>query len=214
MKERAVGLLGGTFNPIHYGHLQLAEMAMAECRLDEVIFVPSALPPHKNVVPLASFADRLAMVQLAIAGKPGFSCSAIERNLPAPSYTIETLKAIDKQINGEILYFLIGSDALMDLLSWREYGEILRRVSLLVARRQDASGAEVESFLARLGYRQVERAWHRLGNFRPIVVLQQIPKKYSSTAIRRRIAGGSEPSGETPEAVLSYIKEHGLYRAE
>lgn len=187
---------------------------MGECRLDEVIFLPSSLPPHKSVVPLAPFEDRLAMVQLAIAGQPRFSCSALERKLPAPSYTIETLRALEPQTQGDKLFFLIGSDALIDLLSWREYDEILCRVSLLIARRRDVSGAEVERFLAELGYHRSQGAWHRPGGFRPIVVLQQTPEKYSSTAIRKTIAGGGEPSGETPESVLLYIREHGLYRVD
>jgi len=186
---------------------------MAECRLDEVIFLPSAQPPHKSVVPLAPFDDRLAMVRLAIADEPRFSCSAIERTLPAPSYTIETLRAIELLGKVEKLFFLIGSDALMDLLSWREYDEVLRRVSLLIARRQDASGTEVDRFLSELGYRQVQGSWHRAGGFCSIMVLRGAFENLSSTAIRAEIAAGRGSPGKTPETVLSYIVEHGLYRS-
>ena len=214
MRVEKVGLLGGTFNPIHFGHLQLATMAMREYRLDRVIFLPSAQPPHKNVTPLASFADRLAMVQLAIAGDAGVDSSALERGLPAPSYTIETLRAMARCSEGLRLFFLIGSDALMDLLSWREYDEILRRVSLIVAKRQDQKGTEVDRFLEKLGYHLVQGSWQRSGGYWPILILQGVPNHYSSTSIRECIASGGEPHGETPEAVLTYIREHCLYRAD
>lgn len=213
MSRHALGLLGGTFNPIHFGHLQVAMAAMSECCLARVVFLPAALPPHKSSAPLAAFCDRLTMVRLAIKGESRFSCSDIEQNLPAPSYTIETLRAVEETAgNGAQLFFLIGSDAVMDLLSWHLYDEILRRISLIIVRRRDESGARVDGFLRQLGYRQVGTTWSRPGGYRDILVLQRIPDNYSSTAIREKIAAGIEPHGEVPPAVLAYIKEHGLYR--
>jgi nicotinate-nucleotide adenylyltransferase len=210
----ALGLLGGTFNPIHFGHLQVAMAAMSECSLARVVFLPAALPPHKSSAPLAAFCDRLAMVRLAIEGEARFSCSDIEQKLPAPSYTVETLRAVEETAgSGTHLFFLIGSDAVMDLLSWHLYDEILRRISLIVVRRRDESGARVDGFLCRLGYSKVGETWSRPGGYREIFVLQRIPDNYSSTAIRERIAAGVKPHGEVPPAVLAYIEEHGLYRA-
>jgi nicotinate-nucleotide adenylyltransferase len=214
VSEHSLGLLGGTFNPIHFGHLQLAMAAMSECCLERVIFLPSALPPHKISSPLATFVDRLAMVRLAIEGESRFSCSDIEHTLPAPSYTIETLRAVEQTVEiAARLSFLIGSDAFMDLLSWREYDQILRRVALIVVRRRDDSAARVDRFLQQLGYNQVGAAWIRPGGYREIMVLQGVPDKYSSTAIREKIAAGVEPHGEVPPAVLAYIRERGLYSA-
>lgn len=213
MSGQAICLLGGTFNPIHFGHLQLAMAAMSECCLERVVFLPAALPPHKSSAPLASFCHRLAMVRLAIEGESCFSCSDIEQALPAPSYTIKTLRAVEETVgHGAKLFFLIGSDAVMDLLSWHLYDEILRRVSLIVVRRRDESGSRVDGFLCRLGYSKVGATWSRPGGYREILVLQRIPENYSSTAIREKIAAGIEPHGEVPPAVLAYILQHGLYR--
>lgn len=212
MSAQTICLLGGTFNPIHFGHLQLAMAAMSECCLERVVFLPSALPPHKSTAPLAAFCHRLAMVRLAIEGESRFSCSDIEQNLPGPSYTIKTLRAVEETVgSGARLFFLIGSDAVVDLLSWHQYDEILRRVSLIVVRRRDESGARVDGFLCRLGYSKRGATWSRPGGYREILVLQRIPDNYSSTVIREKIAAGIELHGEVPPAVLAYIIQHGLY---
>lgn len=213
MSEKDICLLGGTFNPIHFGHLQLAMAAMSECCLEHVVFLPSALPPHKSNTPLANFCHRLAMVRLAIEDESCFSCSDIEQNLPAPSYTIKTLRVVEETVShGANLFFLIGSDAVMDLLSWHLYDEILRRVSLIVVRRRDESGLRVDGFLCQLGYSKRDATWSRPGGYRDIIVLRRTPDNYSSTTIRGKIAAGIEPHGEVPPAVLAYILQHGLYR--
>ena len=217
MSIRAVGLLGGTFNPIHSGHLALARRALEECRLDQVIFLPAARPPHKSGELLAPFADRIAMVRLAIDGEKRFQCSDIEATLPGPSYTIETLRLVEKGIAfSSRLYFLIGSDAFVDLLSWREYEEILRRVTIIVACRpgQDKDGSAFHEFLARLGYGLQGGVWRRSGVSREIVVLSGDFVDISSTAIREGIAQGLEPLGQVPRQVLAYIEKRGLYRAD
>ena len=214
---RSVGLLGGTFNPIHLGHLALAKKALEECRLDRVIFLPSARPPHKSGELLAPFADRLAMVRLAIDGEDRFQCSDIEATLPGPSYTIETLRLVEKGIaSASRLYFLIGSDAFIDLLSWREYEEILRRVTVIVACRpgQDEDGSAFHEFLARLGYGLQGGVWRRSGVSQEIVVLSGDFIDISSTVIRKGIAQGLEPLGQLPAQVLAYIMQRGLYRTD
>ena len=115
MTTRKIGLLGGTFDPIHYGHLQLAESALVECKLDKVVFIPSALPPHKNGAVITSFRHRLAMLSLAGQGFNGFECNAIEGDLPKPSYTIDTLRELLKHYKSDCqLYFMIGADAFLD----------------------------------------------------------------------------------------------------
>ncbi len=91
---KRIGLLGGTFNPVHFGHLQLADAAMAECALDQVVFIPACQPPHKNEASITSFSHRIAMLQIVGANNKHLSCTAIERELPTPSYTIDTLRAI------------------------------------------------------------------------------------------------------------------------
>ncbi len=211
-----IGLLGGTFNPVHFGHLQLAKAAMAECNLDQIVFIPSGQPPHKDEAALASFADRIAMLQLACANDKGFSCTAIEEELPVPSYTIDTLRAIGKRFPASAMFFfIIGADAFLDLLSWKAYEDILRCVTLIVAERKGCHAGQIEEFLKKLHY--VDRGnnvWQgKDTSYRDIILLHAILGNYSSTAIRAKISKGVFPEKETPGRVVAYIKKYALYQS-
>lgn len=209
-----IGLLGGTFNPVHLGHLQLADAAMAECSLDQVVFIPSGQPPHKDEAAIASFADRIAMLQIAGKNEKRFSCSAIEGELPTPSYTIDTLRAIGSRFPAATdFFFIIGADAFLDLLSWKSYEEILRCVALIVAERQGYGGDRLIKFLKKLKYADHGSFWQGKDGCREIVLLQTIPGDYSSTAIRAKIRKGIFPEKENPSGVIEYIKEHALYQS-
>ncbi len=211
---RRIGLLGGTFNPVHYGHLQLADAAMAECNLDQVIFIPSAQPPHKDEAAIASFADRIAMLQIAGKNEKRFSCTAIERELPTPSYTIDTLREIGGRFPATADYFfIIGADAFLDLLSWKSYEEILRCVVLIVAGRQGYHDDRLIKFLTKLKYADQGKFWQGKDGCREIVVLRTILGNYSSTAIRAKIHKGIFPEKEIPRGVIEYIKKHALYQS-
>ena len=137
------GVLGGSFNPIHYGHLLLADDVLESLGLDRILFVPTGVPPHKSAADLAPAADRYAMVKLAVASHPRFEVSDLELRRPGPSYTVDTLEAL-RRPGGE-LFLIVGSETFLDLLAWREPKRIAGLARLTVVPRVgsafDPSGA-------------------------------------------------------------------------
>jgi nicotinate-nucleotide adenylyltransferase len=208
-----IGLLGGTFNPVHFGHLQLADAAMAECSLDQVVFIPSSQPPHKDEASIAPFVHRIAMLQIAGRNTNRFSCTSIESELPTPSYTIDTLRAMSVRYPADArFFFIIGADAFLDLLSWKAYDEILRCVTLIVAERKGYHSEKIYEFLNNLQYVDHVGYWWRKNGESKIILLHTMPGNYSSTAIRAKIGRGIFPENEMPDGVIEYIKKHSLYR--
>lgn len=188
-----IGVFGGTFDPIHSTHLSIALAAMAQARLDRVLFVVSARPPHKVDELLADPEDRLAMVEAAVADHPGFEASRIELDRMGPSYTVETLAAVERQYPDSERFLIIGMDALADLPNWREPDTILNRSRILVAPRPNAP-APPDSLSA--AYQ----------------VLDVPPCDLSSTEVRRRIVAREPLDDMLPKAVQRVIAEKGLYR--
>ena len=124
---KKLGILGGSFNPIHLGHLVLAETAREALGLERVIFIPAKLPPHKRAAALADGADRLAMVRLAVAGNPALAASDIELRRPGVSYSVDTVRALRQKLGaGTEIYFLIGMDTVAELTAWREVARLAR----------------------------------------------------------------------------------------
>jgi nicotinate-nucleotide adenylyltransferase len=130
-----IGILGGTFNPIHIGHLILADEVREKLKLQKIIFVPTYVPPHKDRCMLASASDRYKMIRLAIAKNRYFSVSDIEIKRKGKSYTIDTVRALKKQYRNHTLYFITGSDLLKYLEEWKDVGEIMKMVKFVVATR-------------------------------------------------------------------------------
>lgn len=130
-----IGVLGGTFNPVHAGHLILAEELREKLRLDKVIFIPTFIPPHKKTRDIAAAAQRLAMVRLAIRGNPCFSVSDVEIRRKGASYTIDTIRQLKKTFPRDELVFIIGSDLLQYLDEWKDIGEVTKLVKFVVATR-------------------------------------------------------------------------------
>ena len=141
MTNRKTGLIGGTFNPVHYGHLFLAEQAMEYCHLDQVLFIPSGISYMKNVREIASAEDRLQMVRLATEN---FRVSSVETDRPGESYTCETLLALSKEYADTRFYFIIGADNLFSIEKWKEPAEIFRRCTLVAAFRGDEARSALE----------------------------------------------------------------------
>jgi len=202
---RRVGLLGGTFDPIHYGHLVIAEEVRTVLHLAEMVFVPAGHPPHKPGRIVTEAQHRLAMLELAIASNPHFTISLVDLERPGPSYTVETLQVLRQQWGAQTaFYFVIGGDSLEDLLAWYDPAGILQQLTALVAVQRP--GYEEAG-----GYRDTLEA--RLPGIKQRLIMVQAPQlDISATDLRRRIAEGRPIKYQTPEAVERYIIEYGLYR--
>ncbi len=197
-----LGVLGGTFDPVHQGHLALAGAARDELRLEQVLFVPAGQPWRKTGQEIGGNADRLAMLRLALEGDPSFQVATLELERSGPSYTADTLEALAAQRRGDEMYFIVGQDALADLPNWVRPERILELARLAVARRPDVSAEALEE------------AQRRVPGLRERVVwLKMPPVEVSATEIRERVRRGQPISGMVPAAVESYIRERGLYRA-
>lgn len=219
-----VGVFGGSFNPIHLGHLLLADEILELLRLEQILFVPASAPPHKPARGLAPARDRYAMTELAIRGHPRFAISDLELHRPGPSYTVDTLEALRRASGPEAaLYLLIGSETFLDLLSWRDPQRIARLARLVVVPRAgvtfDPDGVQAQKVLTETGL----EGWIRVGPSRlsqperggpgPLLVAAtSLP--ISSSELRRRAREGRSLAYRVPEAVRAYILEHRLYREE
>jgi nicotinate-nucleotide adenylyltransferase len=214
-----LGIFGGTFNPIHLGHLRAAEEVREAEGLDEVRFVPSALPPHKEAAAVVSAAHRLRMAELATAGVPGFRVSTLEIERSGVSYSVDTLRAVRREV-GEAtrVVFVIGYDAFRDFHTWKEHATIFGLCDVVVVTRPPAplSLAREEIPLAAR-----ETFWYDSGSevFRHpsghVLKLQRITAlDISAASIRARVAAGRSIRFLVPACVADYIIEHRLYRRE
>lgn len=201
-----VGVFGGSFNPIHFGHLLLADEICEALRLDRVLFVPAAVPPHKPAAELASAEHRYRMTALAVREHPRFAVSDIELRREGPSYTVDTLAALRDE---GALRLLIGSDTFLDLLSWREPREIARLAQLIVVPRTggefDPDGPAAQKVLHELGL-------SAFGAADGPVLYRAASLPISGSDLRLRAREGRSLVYRMPEAVAAYIREHGLYR--
>jgi nicotinate-nucleotide adenylyltransferase len=214
-----VGILGGTFNPIHLGHLRAAEEVRDALGLDEMRLVPAAVPPHKQDHALASPEHRLRMAELAIAGVPGFAVSRLELDRPGPSYTIDTLRAVrDELPAGTRLVFAVGWDAFREFHTWKDYCDIFALCDVVVVTRppwpttltrDEIPVAARESFW----YGPDSESFrHASGH---VLTLQRIAGlDISAAQIRARVAAGRSIRFLVPAAVESYIAAHALYRED
>jgi nicotinate-nucleotide adenylyltransferase len=198
-----IGILGGSFNPIHNGHLAMAEAALRAHGLDRVIFVPAGRPPHKRS-DLAPAADRLEMVRLATRGREGVEASGIEIERPGTSYTVDTLEAFRALYPGAELYFIIGEDSVPELPGWREPARILALARIVAVNRPGPPATfKPEAFPG------VPRdVIDRLEKDR----VRMTPSPIESTRIREAVERGEPISAWVPGAVEAYIRRQGLYR--
>jgi nicotinate-nucleotide adenylyltransferase len=208
-----IGLLGGTFDPVHAGHVQLAEMAMAEEGLDKVQFIQAASPPHKRDAAITSYRHRLAMLRLALAGYDRFGVSLAESILPLPSYTIDTINYLQSNYPVDTrLYFIIGLDAFLEIGSWKSFRELLSRVHLLVARRDIMDSEDQLRVLAgHLRYTFTGTVWHGLDRQKDITFMRGRPLSISSSTIRQAVRNGDQTYQGIADPVRRYINEHHLY---
>jgi nicotinate-nucleotide adenylyltransferase len=196
----AIALLGGTFDPVHKGHLAMAQAALEDprFRLDRIIFIPADIPPHKQKTPVTPYADRFAMLEVALKGHPHFELSRVEdpaETKGEPNYSINTIRRMkrERDLSADDLYFIVGVDSFLQLDTWREPQAIISECRLIVANRP--------------GFKQRELPYPPT-----IAFLETVSVDISSTMIREAVAHGEPLEKYVPPAVADYVLKHKLYR--
>lgn len=209
-----IGIFGGTFDPIHFGHLRLAEELAAAIALDRVLFIPAGQPPHRGT-PHTAATHRSAMVRLAIATNPRFVFDGREVQRPQPSYTVDTLTDLRAELGKDRpLWLLLGADAFLGLSSWHDWQRLFALANIAVAARPGNGlmqpGALHEPLKGEVLKRQVAEA-SAAGPAGSVLLRQMTPLAISATAIRDTLARRGSARYLLPDAVLDYIHEHQLY---
>ena len=211
-----IGVLGGSFNPVHVAHLRAAEEVREGQGLDTVLLVPAAIPPHKDATGIAPADHRLRMLELAIAGRPGLVASRLELDRPGPSYTIDTLRVLREQIGDGRLVFAVGWDAFRELGTWKDYTEIFAVSDVVVVTRppgptrltlDDIPVAAKQAFCYDPSSESFRHASGHVLSLQRITALD-----ISAAAIRAHVAAGRSIGFLVPAAVETYIQAHRLYR--
>jgi nicotinate-nucleotide adenylyltransferase len=221
-KSLRIGLLGGTFNPIHRCHLTVASQTRDRAGLDRILFIPAGDPPHKRSPALISAGHRIQMVRLAIASEPAFSFSDIEVRRPSTSYSIETVQALRAEYgDGAELFFIVGLDAFLDLAAWKQAADLVRLIHFIVVSRPGSAFTSLHTMplltatepasLAELDSGRRERLDLPLSASAHLILLRLPPCDISASAIRARLHSGQSVSNLLPATVESYILHHKLY---
>jgi nicotinate-nucleotide adenylyltransferase len=205
------GLLGGTFDPVHAGHLDLAQAARRAVGLERVVLVPSHVPPHRQT-PHASAAHRFAMAALAVQDQPGLEVSDLELLEAGPSYTTRTLDRLAARgVDTRSVFFVTGADAFREIESWADYPAILERCHFVVVSRPGSPAGAIRTALPALAARMQDAPCPPAS--RPgIFLVEAATSDVSSTEVRRRVASGESIAGLVPDAVAGHIARHRLYR--
>lgn len=210
-----IGLLGGTFDPVHNGHLAIAARAGQGCHLDAVVFIPAATPPHKKPRVISDLFHRRRMLELVCGA--GCYVSSLEAQRQGPSYSVDTLRILKSYFLPETeLFFILGADSFVDLPSWKEPERLFDYANLVVVSRASHDTAKVERTLV-LNFpayraRETEKVYRREEGGCAIILLDMAPVPASATAIRERVRQGETIDDLVPPAVAAYIEEQGLYR--
>jgi nicotinate-nucleotide adenylyltransferase len=219
-RNKKIGLLGGTFDPVHNGHLAVAHHVFRELSLDAIWFIPASSPPHKSAhgdtLPITAFHHRAAMLEKAISQYPSYLISEIETERSAPSYSIDTINILlqDRGLQAD-LYFIIGADAFLEIDTWKRYKELPALVNFVVISRPgyppDNVGTVIRKNFTNYTYDSLHETWsspHSKGVF----ILQHMdPVPISSTEIRKKVRRGEDIAGLVPQEVEDYIKRENLY---
>lgn len=201
---KSLGILGGTFNPIHYGHIVAAECVRDACQLDQVLFVPAARPPHKDLDEVLDSQHRYQMVKMAVQEAPNFAVSSIELDRKGLSYTVETIAAYLAKYPGVEIFFILGVDALQLINTWKDVNRLIKICNFIVVTRPGYQlNKEDECF------REIPAAfWEK-------VIVVPVPGLYiSSSEIRQRVAEGKTIKYLVPAVVEKYIADNNLYQDE
>lgn len=201
MARKGLGILGGTFDPVHMGHLHMAEAVYERMQLEQIMFIPAYVAPHKVGLDFALAEERFRMTQLAVEPYSQFIVSDIELRRSGVSYTIDTVRELSKIYADRELYFIIGADSVVQLHTWNNIYDLLELATFVAAGRPGYEGV-MEQVVATLGAEAAKR----------IVLLDTPEYDISSTDIRTRIRSGQSLAGLVPSAVEEYIRSHGLYK--
>ena len=200
--KKKIGIMGGTFNPIHIGHLIIAEMAYKQFNLDKVMFMPASKPPHKLDEEILEDVKRVAMVKLAINDNPHFELSLMEINRQGISYTAQTLEQLTKEYPNTEFYFIVGGDSIADIETWREPEKVMQLSHLVACVRDQVDDIKLEEQICYLNQKYNTKV-HKLS----------APKiDISSTLIRERVASDNTVKYLVPDQVLTYINKYRLYQ--
>ncbi len=220
-ESQKIGLLGGTFDPVHNGHLAVANHVLRALALNSIWFIPASLPPHKDGhedgCEISSFSHRIAMLKKAISQNPSFVVSDIEAKRSAPSYSIDTLHILLPQIEPKAeLYFIIGTDAFLEINTWKRYRELPSLVRFVIISRPGFPPDKVETLIRTEfpGYEldPVSETWNSPERKESFILQHMEPVPISSTGIRRKVERGEDITGLVPPAVEGYIRKQQLYR--
>ena len=204
MKSRKIGIMGGTFNPIHNAHLLLAENAREQFGLDRIIFIPSGQPymKQREIIPSGEF--RYQMVKMAIQENPYFTCSRLEIDRPGRTYTVDTLRELKKMYPGDELFFIMGADSLCSMEQWYQFENIFELAAILVAVRDETSETKLNDIISHM-------KTNYLADIR-MILTERID--ISSTVIREKIKNGKSVRYLLPKECTEYICLKNLYSQE
>jgi len=211
------GILGGTFNPIHLAHLRIAQEVQQACKLDRILFIPAAEPPHKDVAGQVSFTHRLAMVEAAIRDFPDFQASDLEIQRSGKSFSVDTLEILRREDPHGERYFIIGLDSYRDIASWKDFSRLFSLSHVVVITRPGVVVSDPFEPLPVANHedfcyaKDIEKIRHKSGN--RLIFLNETNLDISSTQIRDMLADGQSIRHLVPPAVADYIEDHGLYQS-
>ncbi len=212
-----LGIFGGAFDPVHYGHLRVAEEVYESLALERILFIPTAVPPHKTIAKVTPFAHRLKMVQLAIEGVAHFAVSDIEKEIQGRSYSVETLRSLHSTFSPDTeFYFILGLDAFVELPTWKEYRQLSSYAHFVVVERPGYSETDLKAILDEHfpGYTGGDtKKRYLLPGQHSIFYLKTTSFAISSTSIRLAVSEGRSIRFLVPLAVEEYIFKEKLYAA-
>jgi len=220
VKRNRIGLLGGTFDPVHNGHLAVAEHVRQSLELDSIWFIPASLPPHKDGHVdgrnITSFTHRFAMLEIAIAESSSFIVSDIEAKRSSPSYSIDTINILIPQIGEQSdLFFIIGLDAFLEIDTWKRYKDLPALVNFVVISRSkyspDKVGEVILHNFSDYTYNPTDETWNSQYSKGSFILQHMEPVPISSTDIRKMVRCGNDITGLVPLTVRDYIKKQCLY---
>jgi len=211
---RNIGILGGTFDPVHEGHLAVARQVLSRFGLDTVLFIPAPSPPHKEHS-LTPFVHRVAMLEAALEEEPGMGLSILEAERNPPSYTVETLEELHRRLDPCKLHLVLGADMFVEIELWYRYADLFRLADLIVAARPGVPDADVARQVTSLPgiftFDAQRYSWRRSDGFQ-IGYMPDTAVTISSSEIRSMLARGEAVDNMLPMAVNTYIRNHQLYK--